>query len=207
VAEIGGSSNAAIAFDFLIGKGLTCEQAAGVVGNLQVESPGVDPTRSVMDTNNKMSRGIAMWQPDRWQRLLDFASGRDPLSLDTQLEFLWHELESDPSLGLASLRASTTVGDATVAFQNRFERPLAAKAHTDRRIAAAQAAIYACPAVVPPPRKSPVAATVGVLTLVAAVGYGIYKAMSWRAPEPPEPIPPPWRPPVYRPAPRPPWQP
>lgn len=177
MADLGCSPNAAVAFDYLVGKGLKDFQAAAVVGNLQVESPGVNPQLAVMDTNNKLSRGIAMWQPDRWNALLASTAGRDPLALDTQLDFLWNEL---PSHGLQQLLATTTIEDAVLVFQNQFERPLASSAHTDRRIAYAQAALYACPAVRPPAPSSKIgvaAIAAGVLSLVAAAGYGIYKNM------------------------------
>jgi hypothetical protein len=67
----------------------------------------------------------------------------------------------------------------------------------------------------PPSRSGVAAASIGVVALVAAAGYGVYKAMSARAPEPepeprprlrPEPVFP--SPPSFRPAPiRPPWRP
>jgi hypothetical protein len=202
VPDLGVSQNAAVAYDFLVGKGLSCEQAAGVIGNLQLES-GLNPRLEAMDTNNKMSRGIAMWQPPRWQNLLTFSAGRDPWALSTQLEFLWYELQSDPSLGLAPLSASTSVADATVVFQNKFEHPRADLAHTDRRIASANAVLFACPAIKPPTRSGGIiAATVGVFALVAAVGYGTYKILSTRERER-EPEIGPEPPPVFRPAYRP----
>ena len=188
MADLGCSTNAAIAFDFLVGKGLSLAQAAGVVGNLQFES-GLDPTLAVMDTNGKMSRGIAMWQPDRWQNLIAFAGNRNPLSLDVQLAFLWSEL---PSRGLSQLRTTTQASDATVVFQNQFENPAAAYAHTDRRIALAEAALYALPQCTPPLIKSKagvIAATVGVVAVVAAATYGVLKWFNKPETEPePEPF-------------------
>jgi hypothetical protein len=179
------SQNASVAFNYLIGKGLSSVQAAGVIGNLQAESR-LDSRLEAMDTNNKMSRGIAMWQPPRWQNLLTFAAGRDPKALDTQLDFLWYELQSQPGLGLQQLLASTTVEDATVVFQNRFENPLAAKANTPSRISFANSALECL--TVRPPDNSPsgggVVATVGLLALITAVGYGTYKVIEARVPAP-----------------------
>ena len=161
-------------YDFLIGKGLRDFQAAAVVGNLQQES-ALNPRASAPAEG---SYGIAQWRLGRWQNLLTFAAGRDPWSLDVQLEFLWHELQSLPYLGLAELLTSTTLESATVMFQDRFERPKTELAGTKNRIAYAQGALYACPRiarpVVPPaPPKSKVAVVAGLLALVAAVGYGI----------------------------------
>lgn len=188
MADLGCSPNAAVAFDYLIERGLHDYQAAAVVGNLQHESR-LDPRLDAIDSNGLPSRGIAMWQPPRWQNLLAFAAGRDPWSLDVQLDFLWYEL---PNFGLNALAASTTLEDATVVFQNSFEKPKASLAHTSNRIAYARAALYACPLVRPPhtaSRAGLVAAAVGVVALVGAVGYGIYKVIASREPAP-EPRPP-----------------
>lgn len=183
MADLGCSPNAAVTFDFLVGKGLRDFQAAAVIGNLELESK-LEPTLQAMDTNNLPSRGIAMWQPARWQTLLSFAAaiGRDPWALDTQLEYLWYELTTSPDLGLDALSQSTTLEEAVLAFQNRFERPRADLAHTDRRIGYARGALFACPAIVAPKRKALgiVAAGASVVALVAAAGYGAYKALSWR---------------------------
>jgi hypothetical protein len=204
------SPNAVITFDFLVDKGLRDYQAAAVVGNLQQES-GIKPGLSAPDPrpNNPaaMGRGIAMWgDPGRWQHLLAFAAdtGRDPWALNTQLEFLWAEL---PSHGLDDLLLATTLEDAVVVFQNRFEKPSQAYARTDARIRYAKAALLSCPTVNPPdkPRSKIVNTLVAAMAggaLAAMVGFGIYKAQGARKPEPEPPAP---RPPPPRPAPSP-WQ-
>lgn len=195
MANLGGSPNAAIAFDFLVGKGLSQEQAAGVVGNLQVESwvnPRSDAPDPTKTDPSARGRGIASWGPPRWRNLLTFAAGRDPWALDTQLDFLWSEL---PSQGLQELLATNTVEDATVVFQNRFENPKQGPtAHTDRRIAAAFAALTAYPAIRPPGttpswRKGLAATAIGGALVLFT--YGAYKLFAVRDPEP---DPEPWRP-------------
>lgn len=196
------SPAAAVAFDFFIRKGLRDFQAAAIVGNLQWESR-INPQLVAMDTNGLPSRGIAMWQPPRWNNLLEFASGNDATALNTQLEFLWHELQMMPSLGLGALLATTTVEDATVVFQNQFERPKQSLAHTSDRIAHARSALYACPNVKPPATQKRVGAIVAVFAIVAATGYGVYKIVTAH-PEPLLPPPPPDRiPPWARPEPEP----
>lgn len=175
--NIGCSPNAAIAFDFFIGKGLKDFQAAGVIGNLQIES-GMDPT--IHQIGGGPGIGIAQWGPPRWKNLNDFASasGSDPWALATQLEFIWHELETDPSAGLSDLQASETVEDAVTVFQDQYE--ICGTCMTSKRIAAAQAALYACPSLVPPPpltKPASVAlASVGALGLAVAAGWGTYEA-------------------------------
>lgn len=181
------SQNASVAFNYLTSKGLSTVQAAGVIGNLQAESR-LNPRLEAMDTNNKMSRGIAMWQPPRWQNLLTFASssGRDPWSLESQLDFLWYELQSSPGYGLARLMSATTPEDAVVVFQNSFEHPRADLANTPSRIKFANDALE-CLSVRPPtasPSGGGVLATAGLLVLMTAVGYGAYKVIKARTARP-----------------------
>jgi len=207
VADLGCSPNALAAFDYFVGKGLTSSQAAGIVGNLQVESY-LNPQNDVPDptkTNpSARGRGIASWGPPRWQNLIAFAGGRDPWALHTQLDFLWSELQSG-GYGLQELRATETPEDATITFQNLFEHPDPARAHTDRRITYANN-VLDCMSVKPPLIRSKagvVAATIGLFALVTAAGYGIVKLFASRRsePEPPE-LPPPMPPlrpsPLYR---------
>jgi hypothetical protein len=182
VADLGCPSNAAVAFDYLKNRGLQDFQAAAIVGNLQLESR-LDPKLAVIDTNKLPSRGIAMWQPPRWQSLLTFSTGRDPWALDTQLDFLWAELQSG-GYGLQELLATTTLEDATVTFQNKFENPSRTLAHTDDRIKYARAALFACPAVKPPSSQGRTGTVIVAGALVAAVGYGAYKIASTYKPRP-----------------------
>lgn len=197
MADLVCSPSAAVAYDFFVGKGLQNFQSAAIVGNLQQESR-LNPHAVSPPDPVHPSRGVAQWQPAGWDKLLAFASsiGRDPWSLNTQLEFIWYQLETEPYLGLNELRGATTIEAAVVIFQNKFERPKAALAATQNRISYAQSALYACPAIVPPTpapavskRGSIIAATIGVAALVSAAGYGAYRWLSGR-PEP-RPLPPP----------------
>jgi hypothetical protein len=119
-----GSGNDQIAFDFFRGKGLTANQAAGIVGNLDQES-GMDPAIS---QPGGPGRGIAQWSTGgRWDsgslNCTAFAKqeGRDVHSLDLQLDFIWEELTKVPSFGLAQLRQTSTVEEAVTVFQNKYE--------------------------------------------------------------------------------------
>lgn len=204
VPDLGCTANASVAFDYLVDKGLSDFQAAAVIGNLQQES-ALNP-RAVFAAEK--SYGIAQWRLDRWQNLLSFAAStsQDPWSFDVQLEFLWRELQTVPSLGLAQLLASTTIEDATVVFQDKFER--CGDCRTEKRISAAKSVLFTCPSVSAPiltsSRSGVVAGTVGVVALATAVGYGLYKLLSYRTREDPEPefaptAPPPVFKPIYRP--------
>lgn len=120
------SSNEETAYKYFVGKGLKDFQAAGIVGNLMQES-SVDPT--AVQYGGGPGRGIAQWSVGgRWNadsgdNVVAYASehGESEWSLDLQLAFVWYELSTFSSYGLADLRASTNVTDATIAFQNDFE--------------------------------------------------------------------------------------
>ena len=207
MAELVCSPNAAAAFDFLVGKGLSDFQAAAIVGNLQQES-GLNPRAS---GDQGASHGIAQWHLSRWDDLRAFADyqKRDPWALDLQLDFLWNELRTIPELGLDELRSSTSLEAATVAFQNLFERCDPTKCAESKRIAYAQSALLSCPQVTPPTptptfarRKGAVAATLGIFAILTAAGYGAYKLFS-RPPLEPRRRPVPYRPqrPTRRPGP------
>jgi hypothetical protein len=118
-------TNDQTAFDYFVGKGLTNFQAAGIVGNLDQES-GVDPAAV---QQGGPGRGIAQWSVGgRWDtdasdNCLWYATkqGLSSSSLTLQLDFIWYELQTFSSYGLASLKATTNVTDATIAFETDFE--------------------------------------------------------------------------------------
>lgn len=173
--------NAARAYDFFVSRGLKDFQAAAIVGNLQQESgPDLDPTASGLP--REASYGIAQWHDPRWSNLLAFAArtGRDPLTLDVQIEFLWRELETIPEFGLTLLRSTTTIEGAVLAFQDHFER--CGDCATESRIRFAHNAFFACPAVqlTAAQPKMPVRkwAAAGIATVLAAgAGYAASKIL------------------------------
>jgi hypothetical protein len=118
-------ANDVTACNYFVGKGLTNYQAAGIVGNLDQES-GVSPTAVQA---GGPGRGIAQWSVGgRWDTdSKDNAvwyAGQEGQSVDAltlQLDFIWYELTTFSGYGLASLKASTNVTDATVAFETDFE--------------------------------------------------------------------------------------
>jgi len=114
------------AYDYFVAKGLTNFQAAAVVGNLDQES-GVNPT--ISQFGGGPGRGIAQWSAGgRWDttqgdNLVAYAAmqGMPTSSLTVQLGFIWYELETFPEYGLAKLRATSNVTDATAVFEDNFE--------------------------------------------------------------------------------------
>ena len=113
------------AFNYFVAKGLTKVQAAGIVGNLVQES-SVDP--GAIQYGGGPGRGIAQWSVGgRWNtsyhdNVAWYASkhGMSRWSLTAQLDFIWYEL-TNYGYGYAQLRAATTVTEAVVAFQDRYE--------------------------------------------------------------------------------------
>lgn len=159
-----GNSNAAKAFNFLVGQGLTDAQAAGVVGNLQAESSiipnrkqgsGMQTISSIDQVQPGTGYGIAQWTSGGRQiAWKNFAKEKnmDPLSLELQLLYLWHELETVPGYGLEEISKATDLRQAAWVFLVFFERPAAtsgfeekaqqatsgtAKEELDRRVALA----------------------------------------------------------------------
>src|ERR1700722_5235047 len=120
------SASEQAAYQYFVGKGLTSFQAAGIVGNLQQEA-GVDPTST--QYGGGPGRGVAQWSAGgRWD-----ADGNDNAvwyaqttaqsvwTLSLQLDFVWYELETFSGYGLAPLRGTTNVTNATIVFETDFE--------------------------------------------------------------------------------------
>lgn len=126
-SQLAAYQNEKTIYEFFVGKGLKNFQAAGVVGNLIQES-GLDPT--IHQYNNGPGRGLAQWSAGaRWDttdgdNVKDYAAehgNQDVYSLSLQLDFIWYELTTFDDYGLAPLKASTTVEQATQVFEDEFE--------------------------------------------------------------------------------------
>lgn len=133
VPAVAGSSNVDTAMKTLIKSGLKPHQAAGLVGNWQVEStPKVDPKAK----NAQGYTGIAQWDPDhRWPRAERYAKAKnlDPMKLATQLRYAMWELGivsdwQEEGIGPygkegASLKKSTSSDTATELIFDYYEGP------------------------------------------------------------------------------------
>ncbi|MFI3254515.1 MAG: phage tail tip lysozyme [Eubacteriales bacterium] len=136
-------------WDFLLGKGCTQEGAAGLMGNLKAES-GFKPTNlqniyekslgysdqaytDAVDngsyenfTHDSAGYGLAQWTYcTRKQNLLAYAKtkGTSVGNLQTQLEFLWHELESSFQKTMEIILYTNSVEEASEIVMLDFERP------------------------------------------------------------------------------------
>jgi hypothetical protein len=127
------ANNRATAMRFLLGKGLTRQQAAGVVGSLMQES-GLRPTAKNPSSG---ALGIGQWLGGRKTNLLN--SGNS--GLRGQLDFLWSELQGPENAALKRLKGAHSVADAVDAFTWGFERPGRAEANIPNRVKQARAAL------------------------------------------------------------------
>lgn len=126
-----------LAMDFFQSKGLSAHASAGIVGNLMQESK-LNPNAS---GDKGTSFGIAQWRDPqkgkgRWTNLKNFAkkNGLNEKDLTTQLEFLWHELNTDYKSTLQGLLSSSNYEQAATIFMRRFEKPNEKYANLSQRI-------------------------------------------------------------------------
>ncbi len=106
----------------LIARGMPPVAAAAFTGNLQQESR-FDPT-SINPRGKEF--GVVQWDPKiRKRALFSFAkaAGLDPRMLDTQLDFIIHELDTTERSARDAIYGATNVRDATVAASERYFRP------------------------------------------------------------------------------------
>ncbi|HET8709253.1 MAG TPA: phage tail tip lysozyme [Candidatus Saccharimonadales bacterium] len=128
---LNGSDNVEKAFNFFTGKGLAPEQAAGIVGNMYIESAGVNPAIQQDGSNdpfpkNGVGFGISQWTyTDRQAPLVALAKkeGQPVNTLPPQLDYVWQELNTTYKLALAKLKTTSTVPDAAVSFMINYEAP------------------------------------------------------------------------------------
>ena len=115
---------------FFESKGWTKEQAAGIVGNLVVES-GLR-TDAVGDGGK--AYGIAQWHPDRQQNFKNYA-GKDirQSTFQEQLEFVNWELNNTEKAAGNRLRGAVSAEDAAAIVDEHYER--SAGIHRQERIA------------------------------------------------------------------------
>jgi TP901 family phage tail tape measure protein len=121
-SQVSGGSTAAQIWNFFKSKGFSDSIAAGIMGNLQLES-GLNP-----NARNPSSGafGIAQWLGGRKTGLANYAAsvGTSMNNLSTQLNFLWKELNSTESRTMRYLSGNQGASASTIAamFDKLFER-------------------------------------------------------------------------------------
>lgn len=141
------SDNEKIIWDYLISKMNNPYAVAGLMGNLRAES-GLNPKNlqntsekklgmndeqytSAIDnqtyrhfTSDNCGYGIAQWTSSgRKKALYEFRGNRSIGSLEMQLDFLWHELNTSYKKVLNGILSSSSVRDASDIVLTKFERP------------------------------------------------------------------------------------
>lgn len=127
-----GSDNAEKILRFLVDKGLTLIQAAGVIGNFYEES-GLDPSnvQKTADTTDPDYKpipndgfGIAQWtDPDRQEKMYAYhqKTGGSMVDLAFQLDWFWEEFSGQYVGALVTLKEMTTIEDAALDFHSKYE--------------------------------------------------------------------------------------
>lgn len=127
---LAGDTNQEKIWNYFAGKGLTAEQIAGVMGNIQAES-GFDP--GIEEIGNSIGFGIVQWSFGRRTALEQAAAQKGVLASDLgfQLDYLYDELNNRPinrdefkqfgSTEWEGISKQTTIEDALVFFHHEFE--------------------------------------------------------------------------------------
>ena len=100
------------AVDFFVDKGLTRDQAIGIVSRLHAES-GLDAN----NTNSIGATGIAQWYDRRPAMEASGAKG----DFQKQLDYIWHEFQTSEAPAFEKIRNAKTAADAARAMED-YER-------------------------------------------------------------------------------------
>ena len=150
--NVTGSSNVEIVLKVLTSAGMSLEQAAGVAGNLVVESASetINPAAEEFPGQDRGGKGVVQWTGVRWRGtngLRAFAEYKktDWTDMNTQMEFILWEVGKgaawngkpggEERRGWQATIQETTPSAAAETWMLTYERP--GTPHLDRRIAAA----------------------------------------------------------------------
>jgi len=116
---------------YLMGKGYTSQQAAGIVANLSLES-GMSTT---VLGDDGTAIGLAQWRLDRRSELQRRPNWN---TMEGQLDFVDYELKTYPRFGGAELRNATSPSRAAEVFTRKYERPRDPDGDSAKRAARAE---------------------------------------------------------------------
>lgn len=120
ISSLSGSSTQAKVWNNLKARGLSDAQVAGIMGNIERESGFKTNAKEVGGTGI----GLVQWSFARANNLKAYAKSRGKAwtDLQTQLDFLWHELNTSEISALNALKKATSASSASNIFQQKFER-------------------------------------------------------------------------------------
>lgn len=117
-----------IIYKYITGElGLNRAAAAGIMGNVMIEC-GFDPSLEVIDTNNKPSFGIMMWNGPRYEALKKWCeeNGFDKTDPKGQMGYLKWELENTEKASYTSMKNVPDTAEgavlAAILWADEFER-------------------------------------------------------------------------------------
>lgn len=125
VGSLEGSTNGERVYRFFVNNGFTPEQACGWVGNFAVESfTTIDPTAFNSAGGGQGAFGIAQWRGVRQTALREWAgsTGQDYRTLEAQLGFVLHELETTERTAGTQVRSAGSAAAAARAVEAYYER-------------------------------------------------------------------------------------
>ncbi|WP_063043280.1 phage tail tip lysozyme [Nocardia pseudovaccinii] len=109
-------------YKYLLSKGFTPAQAAGILGNMQVES-GFDTGAY---NPGEGAIGLCQWEGGRRTALEAFAANdpqhRSITDWHLQVDFMMHELRGSESGAYGQIKAANSAGAAAAAFDQYYER-------------------------------------------------------------------------------------
>lgn len=109
-----GDDNKEIIWNYLVGKGLSDEVAAGIMGNMQQES-SLD-TESTNTTSG--AYGLCNWLDGRLEGLQNYAAarGKEASDIEVQLSYLWCELTDEEDNGIEGSYADNQFMDGAFGY-------------------------------------------------------------------------------------------
>ena len=131
------SDNARTAYGLLRAKGYNHQTSSALIGNMIQESGAGLNTSAVGDNGNAF--GIAQWNGPRRRAYLAYAKqrGADPADLNSQIDFLDHEMKTSEAGAAKRITEAPDLQSATLAASKHFWRP--GIPHNARRVQYAQA--------------------------------------------------------------------
>ncbi len=131
-------------WNILKDNGFSDIQAAATIGNLYVESAGLDP--SAIERETSVGIGLVQWSYGRRTKLEKFAKskGKKWSDFNVQMEFFIKEVRSSEFHNpyKKTFENPYSINDATEAFCFGYERPDRDSSHIDERIDRAWDAYY-----------------------------------------------------------------
>lgn len=120
ISGVVGSTNQEKVWNSLKSRGLTDNQVAGIMGNIERESKFNPSAKEAGGTGI----GLVQWSFERANQLKAFAKsrGKSWKNLQVQLDFLWHELNTSEISALNALTKATSATSAADIFQRKYER-------------------------------------------------------------------------------------